>query len=246
MHGVAVSLAVLRLAGAPVPVQGGQGVLPGPGGRRPHKGLGSRGAHGHRRRALPHLRVPPQGLGDHDVGDGHHSHAADEVGDVEVKDDLPIPAGEAGHGQAEPGATGSQGGHGGQGEAGGPEQCGEQQRAGEWRGAVRLLAQHHAQAVQGDHRHRLQRHDDEAGAGEVKGEAEGGRHASGWVEEEDEGEHGGGHPTDEQVAEGEVEDHEVEVGPEFPEGRVEEGQEDDEVAVGAQAENEGQQRGAGR
>lgn len=243
MLAVAMRLDVLRLAVALVPVQGGHGALWS---RGPRKGLRSGGVHGHHGRALPHLGVPPQGLGNHDIGDGHDGHAADEVGDVEVEDDLALAAGEAGHGQAEAGAVGFQGGQGGQGEAGGPQEQGEEKSAGEGGGAVRLLPQHHAQPVQGDDCHRLERHDDEARAGEVEGEAEGARDASGRVEEEDKGEHGGGRPADEEIAEGEVEDHEVEVGPEFPEGRVEEGQENDEVAVGAQAEDEGQQGGAGR
>ena len=152
--------------------------------------------------------------------------------------------GQAGPVLARVGPHGEQGGHG---EAGGPQQGGERQGAGEGGGAVGLLAQHHAQAVQGDHRHRLQGHDDEARAGEVEGEAEALGHAvaAARVQEQHQGEHGGGHAADEQVAEGQVQDHEVKVGAELAEGRVEEGEEHHQVAVGAQAEDEDEEERAG-
>ena len=99
--------------------------------------------------------------------------------------------------------------------------------------------------MQGNHRHCLEGHDDEARAGEVEGEAESVRYAIGCAEEQHEGEHGGCHTTNEEVTEGQVQDHEIKVGSEFPEGWIEEGQEDNEVAVRAQAEDDREQKGTG-
>lgn len=47
------------------------------------------------------------------------------------------------------------------------------------------------------------------------------------VEEQDKGKHGCSHTANEKVAKGKVKDHEIKVGSEFPEGGIEEGQEDD-------------------
>lgn len=82
-------------------------------------------------------------------------------------------------------------------------------------------------------------------AGEVEGEAESVRYATGCAEEQHEGEHGGRHATNEEVTEGQVQDHEIKVGSEFPEGWIKEGQEDNEVAVEAQAEDDREQKGTG-
>jgi len=133
----------------------------------------------------------------------------------------------------------------GQSETGGPEKQSEKHGAGKGGGATGLLPQHHAEPVQGDHRHGLEGHDDEARTGDVEGEAESIWDVSGGAEEEHEGEHGGGHSTDEEVTEGQVEDHEIKVGSELAEGWIKEGQEDNEVAVGAQAEDDRQQESTG-
>lgn len=188
------------------------------------------------------MSIFPQGLSNHDVRHGDHSHTAGEVDHIERQDGFPFSSHQTGHGEAEVGLAGFQGGHGGEGETGGPEKQSEEQGAGEGSRAIRLLPQDHAEPVQGDHGHCLEGHDDEAGTGEVEGEAESIRDAA---EEQHEGEHGGRHSADEEVTEGQVQDHEIEVGSELPEGWVKEGQEDDEVAIGAQAEDDHQQESTG-
>lgn len=72
----------------------------------------------------------------------------------------------------------------------------------------------------------------------MEGETESIWYATGRAEEQHEGEHGGRHTTNEKVAEGQVQDHEIKVGSEFPKGWIKEGQEDNEVAVRAQAEDD--------
>lgn len=201
--------------------------------------------------AASHLGIFPERAGDHQVGDGHHCHAEGKVSQVDVQHHPGPAATQAEMGQARPVAVrvrphGEQGGHG---KAGRPQQAGKGQRAWEGGSAVGLLAQHHSQSVQGDDGHSLQGHDDEARAGQVEGEAEALRDTAAvattaGVQEEHQGEHGRGDAADEQVTEGQVEDHEVKVGAELAEHWVEEGQEDHQVAVGAQAEDEDQQEGA--
>jgi len=199
-------------------------------------------------RTFPHLCVLPQRPSDHQIGHRHHSHAKGKVRQVDVQHDPGPSASEAKVGQAGPVSTRvrSHGEEGGHGEAGRPQQGGEGQRAGEGGGAVGLLPQNHAQPMQSDDGDRLQGHDDEARAGQVEGEAEALRHAipSVGVQEEHQCKHGSGHATNEQVAEGQVEDHEVEVGAELAKHRVEEGQEHHKVAVRAHAEDEDEEEGA--
>lgn len=211
------------------------------------RGWGARGVH-RDDGTFPHSRVLPQRLSDGQVGHGHHGHAESKVGQVDVQHHPGVAASQAKVGQAGPvpARVRSHGEERRHGEAGRPQQGGERQRAGEGRGAVGLLPQNHAQPVQGDDRYRLQRHDDEARAGQVEGEAETLGHAvpSARVQEEHQREHGGGHAADEQVAEGQVEDHEVKVGAELAERRVKKGQEHHQVAVGAQAEDEDEEEGA--
>lgn len=246
--GVSVGLNVLQLVVILVSVESRHGTLPRvtrslAGGA--HERLWSGSVHRDHRGALPDLSVLPQRLRNHDVGDGHHRHAEGEVHHVQRHDGFPFSGRQTGHGKAEVGLAGFQGAQGGQSETGGPEKQGEKHGAGKGGRAIGLLPQHHAEPVQGDHGHGLEGHDDEARTGDVEGEAEGIGDAPGGAEEEHEGEHGGGHATDEEVAEGQVQDHEIKVGSELPEGWIKEGQEDDEVAVRAQAEDDRQQKSTG-
>ena len=213
--------------------------------RGPHERLWSGSVNSDHSGALSDLSILPQCLSDHNVGHEDHRHTKGEVDHVERQDGFPFSGDQTGHGKAEVRLAGFQGGQGGEGETGGPEEQSEEQGAGEGGRAVGLLPQHHAEPVQGNHRHCLEGHDDEARAGEVEGEAESVRYATGWAEEQHEGEHGGCHATNEEVTEGQVQDHEIKVGSEFPEGRIEEGQEDNEVAVRAQAEDDCEQKGTG-
>lgn len=138
------------------------------------------------------------------------------------------------------------GGQGGEGETGGPEEQRRSKVQGKEAAEAGLLPQHHTEPVQGNHRHCLEGHDDEARAGEVEGEAESVRYATGCAGRATMAcEHGGRHATNEEVTEGQVQDHEIKVGSEFPEGWIKEGQEDNEVAVRAQAEDDREQKGTG-
>lgn len=65
------------------------------------------------------------------------------------------------------------------------------------------------------------------------------------IQKEHQGKHGRRDAANEQVAEGQVEDHEVKVGAELAERRVEEGQEDYQVAIRTETKYEDQQEGAG-
>lgn len=152
--------------------------------------------------------------------------------------------------QARPGApwVRSQSNQSCQREAGGPQQRREGQGTRERGRAVGLLTQNHAEPMQSDHRHRLEGHDNEARAGEVEGKAEAARHSTSsisGVQKQHQREHGRSDTANEKVTEGQVEDHEVEVGAELTERRVEERQENHQVAVRTQAKDEDQQEGAG-
>lgn len=102
--------------------------------------------------------------------------------------------------------------------------------------------------MQGDHSHRLEGHNDEARAGEVEGKAEALGHSAAGIssiQKEHQCKHGRSDAANEQITEGQVEDHEVKVGAELAERRVEEGQEDHQVAIRTKTKYEDQQEGAG-
>lgn len=124
------------------------------------------------------MSIFPQGLSNHDVRDRDHSNTEGEVDHIERQHGFPFSSNQTGHGEAEVGLAGFQGGQGGEGETGGPEKQREEQGAGKGGCAIRLLPQHHAEPVQGNHCHCLEGHDDEAGAGEMEGEAESIRYAT--------------------------------------------------------------------
>lgn len=65
------------------------------------------------------------------------------------------------------------------------------------------------------------------------------------VKKQDESKHWSGNATNKEVAEGQVQYHEVKVGPELPKGRIEKGQKHHQVPIGPQAEDDDQQEGAG-
>lgn len=211
------------------------------------RGRRARGVHSDDR-ALSDLRVLPQRPRDHHIGHGHHGHAKGKVCQVDIQHYPGLSTSEAKVRQAGsiPARVRSHGKEGGHGEAGCPQQGGEGQRAGEGGGTVGLLPQNHAQSMQRNDSDRLQGHDDEARAGQVEGEAETLGHAvpSARIQEKHQCKHRSRHAANEQVAEGQVEDHEVKVGAELAEHRVEKGQEHHEIAIRAQAEDEDEEERA--
>lgn len=80
----------------------------------------------------------------------------------------------------------------------------------------------------------------------MEGKAEALRHAvpPSCVQEENQRERGGGHTANEQVAERQVEDHEVKVRTKLAKRWVEEGQKHHHIAIGAQKEDEDEEGGA--
>lgn len=173
--GISTGLNVLQFVVILVPIQSRHGTMDGISTslhRDPHERLWSGSIDCDYRGTLSDLSVLPQGLSNHDVRDRDHSNTEGEVDHIERQDGFPFSSNQTGHGKTEVGLAGFQGSQGGKGEAGGPEKQGEEDGAGKRGHAIRLLPQHHAEPVQGNHCHCLQGHDDEAGTGEMESEAE--------------------------------------------------------------------------
>lgn len=106
-----------------VPVQSRHGTLDGVSTslhRDSHERLWSGSINCDYRGALSDLNIFSQGLSNHDIRDRYHSNTKGEVDHIEGQDGFPFFSNKTGHGKAEAGLAGFQGGQGGQSETGGP------------------------------------------------------------------------------------------------------------------------------